>query len=458
MKMSRWVLSFLIAILLLSSVEASPVVLASTINDLEQEKKGYEDKKIELNTGIKKKETDINTNQSEIESIRGQIQALDSKVKETNGKIKQVEDEISETTIEVEELHKSIKELEKRIKERDIVLRERVRALQVTGDTVNYLDVLLGANSFSDFIDRYSAVNTLMDADKKIMQEQADDKEQLEDEKKLVEQKLAEQEENKSELEGLKASLDSQKKEKNGLVKDLEAAQKKLAIEKVNLEEEFHEAHEMSEEVQAEISAEQKRQMEVARKAAEAKKRQEAEAKAAADKATNEENAAAAASKSGKSASSSSASASATVPSPPATAVSSGTWTRPASGSFTSGYGYRNHPISGGQRLHAGIDIANSVGTGIYAAADGVVFRAGSHSSYGNHIMITHSINGKTYTTVYAHLSSMSVSVGQVVNKGQNIGGMGSTGASTGSHLHFELHNGAYSGSSAINPVGIVPL
>ena len=72
--------------------------------------------------------------------------------------------------------------------------------------------------------------------------------------------------------------------------------------------------------------------------------------------------------------------------------------------------------------------------------------------------MITHSMNGRTYTTVYAHMSSINASVGQVVSAGQGIGRIGTTGASTGPHLHFELHNGTYSSSSAINPVGIVPL
>lgn len=462
-------MSFLVAILLLSSAAASPAVFASTISDLENQKQGLENKKQDLNSGIEKKASDISAKQSEIESIRGQIQALETKVKETNTKIKQVEDEIAETTIEIEELHKSIEELEKRIKERDVVLRERIRALQVTGGQVNYLDVLLGANSFSDFIDRFSAVTTLMDADKEIMQAQADDKAQLEDEKKLVEQKLADQEKRKSELVGLKASLDSQKKEKDSLVKDLEAAQKKLSAEKASLEEDFHETHEMSKAVEAEIVAEQKRQMEVARKAAEAKKREEEAARAAAaEKAAAEakqRQEAAAAQKTSKPSSSSRSSSSngssssastppvvSTPPAAPAPSVSAGTWTRPASGRFTSGYGHR------WGRLHAGVDIANSIGTPIYAAGDGVVFRAGSHSSYGNHIMITHSINGKTYTTVYAHMSSLSVGVGQVVNKGQRIGAMGNTGRSTGPHLHFELHNGTYSSSNSINPVGIVPL
>ncbi|MCZ2257259.1 peptidoglycan DD-metalloendopeptidase family protein [Sporosarcina sp. G11-34] len=434
---------------------------------MEQKRNVYENKKVELNNGINNKVTELNTNESKVDEISGQIQALDTKFKETNDKISQVEDEISETTKEVEELHSSIAELEKRIEERDIVLRDRVRALQVNGGSVNYIDVLLGASSFSDFIDRYSAVSTLLDADKKIMEEQKADKDQLEVEKKLVETKLKEQEERKDELSSLKASLDSQKKEKAKLVDALKVEQKKLASEKANLEGELDEVYEISRAVELEIAAEQQRQIEAARKLAEEQERKEAAAKAAAEKQAAQAAKAAQASKPATQSkapvtaakpSSGGQSTQASKPAPPAPSMSGGNWTRPASGRFSSSFGYRTHPIHGGQRLHAGVDIANSVGTGIYAAGSGVVFRAGWHSSYGNHIMITHSINGKTYTTVYAHMTSLNVSVGQAVSKGQAIGTMGSTGASTGSHLHFELHNGTYSSSSAINPVGIVPL
>ena len=94
------------------------------------------------------------------------------------------------------------------------------------------------------------------------------------------------------------------------------------------------------------------------------------------------------------------------------------------------------------------------------AAADGVVNRSYTSSSYGNAIMISHSINGQTYTTVYAHLSSRSVGNMQAVSKGQVIGYMGNTGDSFGQHLHFELHRGAWNAakSNAINPSGMVPL
>src|SRR5690606_20202712 len=102
--------------------------------------------------------------------------------------------------------------------------------------------------------------------------------------------------------------------------------------------------------------------------------------------------------------------------------VSSGSWTKPASGRFTSGYGSRTHPIHGVVKTHYGIDIANSTGTPVLSAADGVVSYASPLSTYGNVIMVTHSIDGQTFTSLYAHLSSIKVGVGQVVSKGQIIG------------------------------------
>nr|WP_316047174.1 hypothetical protein [Planococcus glaciei] len=98
----------------------------------------------------------------------------------------------------------SITELQRKIDERTALLQERARAIQLSGGSVDYIDVLLGANSFVDFIDRFSAVNTLIEADREIMREQAADKKLLAEQKAEVEKKLAEQEVRKAELVGLK--------------------------------------------------------------------------------------------------------------------------------------------------------------------------------------------------------------------------------------------------------------
>ena len=102
---------------------------------------------------------------------------------------------------------------------------------------------------------------------------------------------------------------------------------------------------------------------------------------------------------------------------------------------YSSGFGYRIHPISNYRKLHAGIDMAAPVGTTIHAAGSGVVYSAGWGGGYGNLVQIDH---GGGILTRYAHLSQIDVAAGQPVARGMLIGRMGSTGASTGSHLHFE--------------------
>jgi murein DD-endopeptidase MepM/ murein hydrolase activator NlpD len=108
-----------------------------------------------------------------------------------------------------------------------------------------------------------------------------------------------------------------------------------------------------------------------------------------------------------------------------------------AAARFTSGFGVRSDPFRGRASMHTGIDLAGPVGTPIYATADGTVSRSGWHNGgYGNLITIDH---GRGITTLYAHLSGMTVREGEQVTRGQMIGRMGSTGRSTGSHLHYEV-------------------
>lgn len=103
---------------------------------------------------------------------------------------------------------------------------------------------------------------------------------------------------------------------------------------------------------------------------------------------------------------------------------------------LTSGFGMRTHPVLGGRRAHAGIDLASPTGTPVYATADGLISKAERFSSYGNFISIEH---GGELQTRYAHLSAYAVKSGDRVVKGQLIGYVGSTGRSTGPHLHYEV-------------------
>ena len=106
------------------------------------------------------------------------------------------------------------------------------------------------------------------------------------------------------------------------------------------------------------------------------------------------------------------------------------------SATLTSDFGMRTHPVLGGRRSHKGIDLAQPTGTPVYATADGIVSKAERFSSYGNYIQIEH---GGEMQTRYAHLSGYAIAAGEQVHKGQLIGFVGSTGRSTGPHLHYEV-------------------
>jgi murein DD-endopeptidase MepM/ murein hydrolase activator NlpD len=113
---------------------------------------------------------------------------------------------------------------------------------------------------------------------------------------------------------------------------------------------------------------------------------------------------------------------------------------------LTSNYGMRTHPVLGGRRKHTGIDLAAPTGTPIYAPADGVIGRADWYSSYGLYISINH---GASMETRYAHLSRLAVAAGDNIKKGDLIGYVGSTGRSTGPHLHYEVRVDGL----AVNPI-----
>ncbi|MGM9945536.1 MAG: murein hydrolase activator EnvC family protein [Lysinibacillus sp.] len=416
----KWLAVFMAMLLLVQA----PAAYATSLSDLKQEQKKLQQEQNSLNSSINEKNSQIKTNQSKQEQLLAQIQTLNAEIEKTNASITQVTADIEKANKEIAELEKAIEELQKKIDERNALLEERARAIQASG-TVSYLDVLLGANSFVDFIDRFSAVSTLIDADRQIMRDQKNDQQSLEEQKLVLENTKKQLEEDQAKLKSLKASLDSQKAEKSKLIDELEAEQAKLKNEKALLEEEYSEALQLSKEVEAQIQKEQARLAEIARQ-----------------QALNKVN----------------SSSSSTSPSGNTPAVSAGTWTKPTTGRLTSPFGWRN--IGYGNEFHYGIDIANKTGTPIVAAADGVVSYASALSTYGNVIMVTHSIDGQIWTTVYAHLSGFSVGVGDSVSKGQVIGSMGSTGRSTGPHLHFEMHTGTWAGArkNAVNPLKYISI
>ncbi|WP_405100382.1 murein hydrolase activator EnvC family protein [Oceanobacillus sp. FSL H7-0719] len=458
--MKKAFLTIIIATLLLSltaltknTVSAESIQdLKEKINQHENEKSDITEKKNNVDSEKKDTESKIDENVKEQKSVEQEIVDLEEKLNKTQEDISAKENEITSTNQEIDELNDRIDKLveeiailKDKIEKRDMLLKDRLRSIQQSGGEINYIQVIFDSKSFADFISRATAVNTIMDQDKTIMEEQAADQKKLKANKAEVEEKktvvVAKKEElegQKKELVALKGQLDDQKSERNTLMAQLEKEQKQLEEIKLTLEDEQEILlAEEKAQAQAIALAEQKvGELEQLAKEEAERKRQEAErAKQEAQKGNSENKVA--------------ASPNTEVGSHP---VSGAVFTHPARGPITSGFGMRTHPIYNIPKLHAGVDFGVSTGTPLVAPADGVVSTAGVRGGFGNVIMISHYIDGQSITTVSAHLSSINVSPGQTVSRGQTIGATGNTGASTGPHLHFEVHLGGYG-----NPVNPMP-
>ncbi len=410
---------------------------AASIFELKGQQNKLQDQRSGVKSDIHKVNEKIGQLQKQQSGVKDDIKRIELVIGETSEKIKEKNAKIKETNAEINKLQADIKIIQERMQKRSDLLKERARNYQENG-VVNYLDVLLGAHSFSDFIDRTTAVATLLNADQEILRQHEADKKELETKQAKVKKELAGLQEMMADLKKMNQQLAAQKAEKDKMLKTLAKEEAK------------EEKHVMGLKEQEQILASQ----EIAIKKAiqQEKERQAAEA-AAATKATVKKAAKKVYSNTTRNSHSRSESSSSAN-----MAISSGAFTRPTVGPVTSGYGFRSYDHS----FHNGIDFGSQTGSDpIVAAADGVVSRSYQSASYGECIFISSIVNGQLYTTVYAHMASGSrlVQEGQTVKKGQRIGTKGATGAADGVHLHFELHKGQwnYSKSNRINPAGIIP-
>lgn len=415
-------LSILSSTAILFSLASTPFTVNADnerVAELEQEQRELEEQSKSLSDGIYQAEEEMNSLDTERQALMNEIQVIQETIA---GLIKDIEDqqnELDELEIEIEKLNEEIEILQEKIDERDEVLAAQARGLQTGGSPQNLIDLVLSAESLTELIGKIEVVNLVVKNNNTIMEEQLRDQEQVKEHKASVdlakEQVLAV----KKEMEANRASLESEKESLDSKVQVVAEKYSLTASERdgllTNKNQIESESNRLKKEIQAEkdkIAAEKARKAaeEAKRKAAEEAKRQAA---AQADKNVGT-------SSSGQSSS---------------TQSSSG-WGRPANGYVTSEFGYRIHPIYGTRRLHGGIDIGG--GGPIRAARAGRVSVARYSPSWGNYVTIDH---GDGFTTLYAHMTSaLQVSAGQSVSQGQQIGTMGTTGSSTGVHLHFEVH------------------
>lgn len=429
----------------LSTVLAAIPASAESISELNQKSKELQGKKSEVESQLNQTNEQINTIEEEQSQVTDQINRIESQINETNSKIAEKSQQIDQINAEIEGLKNEVKEIENRIQVRNELLKDRARAYQEGGGNVNYLEVLVGAKNFGDLIDRIDAVATIIEADQTIIDQHNADKKELEEKQVLIEQELKQLQTMQQELESLKATLDQQKEEQSNMMSMLEQQKSEALDVQYTLEEQQKVIEGQDAAVKKAIELEQQRQ-------AELKKQQEA---AAVQKQQQ-----AASTKSSVSNTRSNSTTGSSSNNHTAVQVSSSNFIRPTQGYISSGFGYRVHPVTGVRKLHSGVDIAKAGTVPVVAAADGVVSYSGQMNGYGNVIIITHSINGKTYETLYAHLRTLGVGPMQTVSQGQFIGYMGNTGIGTGQHLHFEVHIGRWNSakSNAVDPRSIVPM
>jgi peptidoglycan hydrolase CwlO-like protein len=401
---------------------------ASKLSDLQEQQQHIINKSSNIHSSMNQKDQQISKIQNKQDQLKVELKNLEMSIVDTNEKIRNKQQQVDDTKQKINELKAEIQVLQKRIEERNQLLKQRARAMQQNGGSASYLDVILTSSSFGEMLDRLSAVNTIVNADKDIMLQQKADQDKLKATQDEVEKKLSELQGMLNQLEKMKADFNAKKSQENALMKKLGQKKDDIEKEKLSLGEQNDLLTAQKAAIEKAIQLEKGRLAEQARQAAEQAKQQAQQ-------------------QSASSPSPSTGGGSSNLP-----PVSSGMFTRPAEGFISSGFGAREGTYSG---FHYGVDIANpGSNVPIVAAADGVVSRSYLSSSYGNCVFITHDINGKIYTTVYAHMSARLVGNGAVVHKGQQIGIMGSTGESTGQHLHFELYPGPWipSHATAVDP------
>lgn len=395
MKKSTYMASFLALSILLGGQAIHMPAYADDLDDQVQDLQGQ----------IDSSRLEQENWQQVIEDVSAKLKQIQADLDAANARLQSIQTKQAEINAQIAQTQNEIVKMEAYLKTRQDVLNRRVRAIYMHGQ-LNYLEVILGANSFSDFANRVELLKRVIRSDYNLILE-------IQKQKTAIEAKKAQLEEDKRQLDALAAEAEKTRQE---IAKKKAEQQKVLDAAKSNKAA----AAQMEQDLNAQLAS--VRNLIQQRLAAAEAARQAAQQQAASDDeggGGSDDN----------------------------YVQGTGAMGWPCSGPITSPFGYRTHPIFGTTIFHAGIDIGVDYGTPIHAADSGVVVYSGWISGYGNAVIIDH---GGGISTLYGHNQSLAVSEGQSVSKGSVIAYAGSTGNSTGPHCHFEVDvNG-----SPVNPMG----
>ncbi|MBR3249751.1 MAG: peptidoglycan DD-metalloendopeptidase family protein [Clostridia bacterium] len=375
---------------------------------------------------------EINNAQSELKEVQGQkskavseVENLDSKITSCENEIDELDNKITTLNQDIETSEEEVKKLESEAQEMEKLLAERLVLMYEDGNT-SYMDFLLSSESLTDFLSKYYMVSELASYDSDLLEKNAQKKKQVVEEKTKLESNKTELATSKSQKEKTQTELESAKKEKSQQVAQLSGEEKEIQQHIDQLKEDNKAIDAQIAAVQAQIQAELQKQKQSSSKNSSSNKNSNSGSNANENSDSDDD--------SGGSNSSSSSSG----------------FIRPVSGySVTTGWYYSSGA------LHGAVDFSGSgiSGKPVLAVADGIVVTtAALTSSYGNYIIIAH-YNG--LYTLYAHgqAGSIAVSQGQKVSQGQQIMRVGSTGNSTGPHLHFEVRTSPGRYANRVNPL-----
>ena len=392
----KWICLFL-CVVLVFGMFAKPALAtyaSELTNSVIKEKEQDIDKAIQEKIQLQNSLTDVKKLKEQLEKSKQDltvyVQELDADLTASQEKINELNDLITEKEKEIEDKTAELEEAQRVQQEQYEAMKTRIKFMYERGDTI-YMELIFSSNSFGDVLNKADYIQMLSEYDRKLLDEYVAHanyvalcKESLEEEKEVLDEAKAAVEKEEASLNEL---IDAKENEMYKMSSDIKS--KEQAIKEY--EADIAEQNETIKALEAIVAEERK--------------------KLAAEQGRKYDGGVFA-------------------------------WPAPSYTRISDDYGNRTHPILGTQQFHNGIDMAAPGGSAILAAYDGKVVAAAYSGSMGNYIMIDH---GDSLYTIYMHASALYVSKGQEVNRGDKIAAVGSTGRSTGNHLHFSVRlNGSY--------------
>ena len=333
-------------------------------------------------------------------ALTGDVVELDSQMSEVSNDLLEVQNLLDTKEAELEKTTKELAQAKIDVEKQYEDMKLRIKFMYENG-TMSYIQILLSSGSFSELLNKAEYIEQVSEYDRNMLQTYQDNRDKI----TRLEKDLKDQ---KEVLEQVKGDVEAKQTEMAGLISDKQTEIEGYESDIQNKEEAIKEYEAMIAEQDSTIKA-----LEASVAAAKAKRTQ----MTVSDNSTN-------------------------AADQPHYGGGAFVWPAPSYTRISDDYGYRTHPILGIQKFHSGVDMAAPSGSSILAAADGTVVAATYNATMGNYVMIDH---GNGLYTIYMHASALYVSSGQSVSAGSTIAAVGSTGRSTGAHLHFSVRqNGSY--------------